>query len=129
MAVKLTCSAGKTDCGQENVSHLVGSQTGYKKERKQESNGRKKELGHGGNPKDPQDNLLRAISRVNHCGLFNSRLTEIMIGLMYVLSTRPNVLLRDCSLLAPTTRRPFKRQVCEMIESHHTGTIEIGYKC
>ena len=25
----------------------------------------------GGNQKDPQGSLLRALSRVNHCGLFN----------------------------------------------------------
>ena len=37
---------------------------------------------------------------------------------MYVLSARPNILLRDCSPLALT--RPLKRQVCQMIEQLDT---------
>ena len=44
--------------------------------------------------------------KVIYCGLFSgsftagcstSRLTEIMIDLMYVLNTRPHILLHDCS--------------------------------
>ena len=52
---------------------MAQSQTGDRKERKRKQN----EARHGGNLKDPQVNLLRAISRVNHCGLFTSQLTDI----------------------------------------------------
>ena len=54
-----------------------------------------------------------------YCGLFpgsvtagclTSRLTEIVIGLMNVLSTRLNILLKDYSQLALT--RSLKSQVC-----------------
>ena len=47
-------------------------------------------------------------------GCFTSRSIEVVIGLMYVLSTRPNIMLRDCSQLALT--RALKRQVYQMIE-------------
>ena len=55
-------------------------------------------------------------SRVIYRGLFprstpadclTSKLTNIVIDLVYVLSIRPNILLRDCSQLALT--RPLKR--------------------
>ena len=57
------------------------------------------------------------------CGIFSgsttascltSRLTGRVIGLVYVASNQPNLLLRDCSHLALT--RPLKRQVCQMFE-------------
>ena len=58
-----------------------------------------------------------------YCGLFYGpitagcltfRLTRIVISLMYVLSTRSNILLRYCSQFALT--RSLKRQVCQMIK-------------
>ena len=68
-----------------------------REETKHESNGRKRRVRVKGNPKT---------FKVIYCGLFPRsitascliyRLTEIVIDLMYVLSTRPNILLRDCS--------------------------------
>ena len=52
-------------------------------------------------------------------GCLTSRLIEKMIGLMYVHSTRLNILLRDCSQF--TLTRSLGRQVCQMIEYPDTG--------
>ena len=59
-----------------------------------------------------------------YCGLFPGliitsgcltfRLTDILIGLMYVLNTATNILFRGCSQFA--LNRPLKRQVCQMVE-------------
>ena len=71
-------------------------------------------IGYGGYPKDPQVNLLWAIPGLITVGCLTFRLTEILIGLMYVLNTATNILFRDCSQFALT--RPLKRQVCQMVE-------------
>ena len=63
-----------------------------------------------------------------YCGLFpgpitagclSSRLTKKVVGLMYVLSTRSNILLRDCSQFAIT--RLLKWQVRRIIEELDSG--------
>ena len=58
-------------------------------------------------------------------GCLTFQLTEIAIGLMYLLSTRPSILLRDCSQLALT--RPLKRQGCQMTEWLDSGAIEMAH--
>ena len=96
--MKHTCSAGET-CRLKlsGAYYLAGSQAGGRKETKHEPNGKKWREKVGGNPKT---------FKVVYCGLFSGSitsgclvypLTEIMIDLMYVLSTRPKILLRDCS--------------------------------
>ena len=42
-----------------------------RRENRRGSGATKRRVRVGGNPKDSQGNLLRAVSRVNHCGLFN----------------------------------------------------------
>ena len=112
LAVKHTCSTDKTDRlkrkwrfgGQKSKTETEG--IGQRKS--------KLDLNHCGLFYFPSQ-LLRAvvcpesitagcsISRVNHCGLFSF---PTMTGLMYVPSTRTNILLRDCSHVALT--KPLK---------------------
>ena len=50
----------------------------------------------------PQDNSLRTVLLPGSitAGCFTSRLSEIMTGLMYVPSTRSDIMLRGCSCMA-----------------------------
>ena len=74
----------------------------------------------GGEGKGATQKTLKSI----YCGLFPgsttagclpSRLAEIVISLMYILSsTRPNILLPDRSRFGLT--RPLKRQLCQMFK-------------
>ena len=95
--VAVHCSTGETD-RLKRKWRLSGRVTSRRqKGENKESKGVKRSEDMGAT-----QNTLRLI----YCGLFHgsitegcltSKLTEIMIDIMYVLSTKPNILLRDCS--------------------------------
>ena len=57
-------------------------------------------------------------------GCFTSRLSEIVTGLMYVLVSRANILLQDCSHMAQTE---LLKMHAEQPDSSLRKNIEIGH--